>query len=443
LTERFAQSNVYHDVHVKVNAVSPQLKLLPPTKPRLGLYLRPGRNDHTVFEQLLAEDRAVSGLVLDARHTARHAQLRELLVENGVQAVLDTDFMELASPGGSVLSGLDSVPWVSFAGASAAELRGSVGRRLAEAIAGFVEEHGFSAVLAPTHLLLTASDEKFAADRAVASELRRALDARGQSQTAMFYPLAIPGAVLRDRVQRAFVSSALSSVDIDAVWLRIHPFGTSSAGPIALRQYLETAWDLRGIGVPLVGERTGTVGLALMAFGGVGGIESGITLGERFDAQSLLRPRPPSGEPFSPGPRVYLHEIGAFASRSTARTLFQNRQMIAGTGCRDLSCCRNGVDDMLKNPRRHFVLRRTAEVDRIGGVAPEARANVYLREILQPAALLAVRAARVAAELQPIQRRLESWNLTLGALEALAKPVPIPAVGGRLGLVRPKPQSLQ
>jgi hypothetical protein len=180
-----------------------------------------------------------------------------------------------------------------------------------------------------------------------------------------------------------------------------------------------------------------------MAFGGVGGIESGITLGERFDAQSLLRPRAQSTVPFSPAPRVYLHEMGAFAGRSTARVLFQNRQMIAGTGCRDLSCCRNGVHDMLRDPRRHFVLRRTAEVDRIGGVAPEARANVYLREILQPAALLAVRAARIAPELEPAQHRLESWALTLGALETLGKPVPLPAVGGRLRLDRPKPQSLQ
>jgi len=318
-----------------------------------------------------------------------------------------------------------------------------MGRRLAAAIATFVEEHGFSAVLAPTHFLLNASEEMFGADRAVATELRHALDAQGLGQTAVFYPLAIPGAVLRDRVQRAVITSSLGSMDIDAIWLRIHPFGTSSAGPVALRQYLEMAWDLRGLDVPLVGEKTGTVGLALMAFGGIGGIESGITLGERFDAQSLLRPRPPSTEPFSPAPRVYLHEIGAFASRSVARALFQNRQMIAATGCRDLSCCRNGVDDMLKDPRRHFVLRRTAEVDRIGAIAPAVRASVYLREILQPAALLAVRAARIAPELEAVQHRMESWNLTLTALETFGKPTPLPALGGRLGLVRAKPQSLQ
>ena len=80
--------SVHQRVHKKRYAVSPQLKLLPPSKPRLGLYLRPGRNDHTVFQQLLAENRAVSGLVLDARHMSRHQHLREELGDNGVMAVL-------------------------------------------------------------------------------------------------------------------------------------------------------------------------------------------------------------------------------------------------------------------------------------------------------------------------------------------------------------------
>lgn len=422
--------------------MSAQLKLLPPAKPRLGLYLRVGRNDHTVFEQLLSEDKAVSGLVLDARLTTRHARLREALIDNGVQAVLDTDFMELATPGGAVLSGLETLPWLSFRNGTPNELRGREGRGLADSVASFVEEHGFTGVLAPTHLLSSAVDPMFATDRAVATELRKALDRRALGQTSIFYPLVLPGAVLGDRVQRAIVTSALKSLDIDAVWLRVHPFGTSTAGPIALRRYLAATWELQSLGLPLVAERTGTVGLALMAFGGVGGIESGITLGERFDAQTLVRPRTPSGTPFSPPPRVYLHEMGTLTSRATAKALFRNRQMIAATGCRDLGCCRKGIDDMLRNPRRHFVLRRSMEVDRLGGIAPSMRAGVYLRETLQPAALLAVRAARITPELEAAQRRLESWNLTLTALENDPKPVPIPALGARVHVARPKPQSL-
>lgn len=423
--------------------MSPQLKLLPPSKPRLGLYLRPGRNDHTVFQQLLAEDRAVSGLVLDARHLDRQRDLRASLIDNGVHAVLDVDFMEMATPGGSVLAGLDNLPWARFALASADELRGQTGRHLAAAIADAVAGGGFSAVLAPTHLLSSAREDHFGADRAVAGYLRHELDRRGLNDRSVFYPLALPTAILRDRTQLALLIEGLRATDVDAVWLRLHPFGTPTAGPIALRHYIESAWQLQRIGQPLVAERTGTVGVALLAFGAVGGIESGITLGERFDAQALTRPRDPAATPFSPPPRVYLHEIGAFLSRRSAATLFENRQMIAALGCRDASCCRGGTDGMLRNPRRHFVLRRTAEVDRIGAVAPDARATVYLHDMLQPAALLAVRAARVSPELLAVQRRLEAWHLTLGAIvRAGSCPVPLAALGQRSGVTSPKPQAM-
>jgi hypothetical protein len=423
--------------------VSAQLKLLPPAKPRLGLYLRPGRNDHTVFQQLLAEDRAVSGLVLDARHFGRQVDLRDALIGNGVHAVLDTDFMEAATPGGSVLAGVGNLPWASMVALSPGTVRGEAGRKLASLIADMVSAGSFSAVLAPTHLLEDVSDGWFAADRAVATALRAELDRRGLNDVAMFYPLAIPGTVLRDRSKRAILIEALKSIEIDALWLRIHPFGTTSAGPIALRGYVEACWDLHRIGVPLVAERSGTIGVALMAFGAAGGIESGITLGERFDARSLTAPRDPNAEPFSPAPRVYLHNIGAFVQRESAGSLFESRQMLAALACRDTACCRRGAIDMIKDPRRHFVLRRIGEVDRVGSAPTEHRPGVYLEDYLRPATDLALRASRVLPELVPAQQRLESWRFTLGAIERTGIPsVSLPALGQRIHVSRSKPQSI-
>lgn len=423
--------------------MSPQLKLLPPAKPRLGLYLRPGRNDHTVFQQLLSENRAASGLVLDARHFGRQADLRDALIRNGVHAVLDTDFMEAATPGGSVLAGVGNLPWASFVSVSPSVLRGEAGRKLASLIVDMVSAGSFSAVLAPTHLLEGASDRWFAADRAVAGALRSELDRRGLNDVAIFYPLAIPGSVLRVGSQRAILIEALKSIEIDALWLRIHPFGTTSAGPIALRGYVEACWDLHRIGVPVVAERSGTIGVALMAFGAAGGIESGITLGERFDARSLAVPRDPDAKAFSPAPRVYLQDIGAFVQRASAGSLFENRQMVAALACRDAACCRRGTIDMIKDPRRHFVLRRIGEVDRVGSAPAEQRPGVYLEDFLRPATDLALRASRVLPELVPAQQRLESWRLTLGAIERTGIPsVSLPALGQRIHVSRSKPQSI-
>lgn len=419
-----------------------QLKLMQPAKPRLGVYLRPGRNDHTTFLKLLAENRGFSGLVLDARHSIRHRALREALIENGIHGVLDPDFMEASTPGGRVLSGLDHLPWSTFAEATPPDLKGRVGTALAESIADAVQEGEFSAVLAPTHFLESADDAFFGADRVVARKLRLALDRRGLVETCVFYPLGMRAEVLRSTTQRTIVVDGLRSVDVDGVWLRLHPFGTSSAGSIALRRYLDVAWDLQRMAIPLVGEHTGTVGLALMAFGGLGGVESGITFGERFDATALTKVKPANGTPFSPPPRVYLHEIGAFADRKVAARIFQNRLLTAALACRDSTCCRGGAPAMLRDPRRHFVIRRLAEVDRIGSVPPAARATVYLHDILQPAALLAVRVARAAPELDTAQRRLEAWHQTLEGIGSTALPEPMAAVGYRLGVSRPKPQSL-
>jgi hypothetical protein len=193
-----------------------------------------------------------------------------------------------------------------------------------------------------------------------------------------------------------------------------------------------------------VAERTGTVGLALMAFGAAGGIESGITLGERFDARSLLRPRDPNKRPFSHPPQIYLHEIAANVPKEAAARLSRNRQMAAALGCRDASCCRRGLEGMLDDPRRHFVLRRMAEVERIASVAPEARAIVYNHDFLQRAALLSVRVARVVPELAPVQHRLEGWHRALDSLERRGTcPSPIPALGQRGRAARPKPHSVE
>jgi hypothetical protein len=351
--------------------------------------------------------------------------------------------MEAATPGGAVLAGVSELPWASLVTEDRASLRGAAGRKLASLIADMVSAGSFSAVLAPTHLLEGASDSWFAADRAVATALRWELDRRDLGDVAIFYPLAIPGTILRHGSQRAILIEALKSIEIDALWLRIHPFGTTSAGPIALRGYVEACWDLHRVGIPLVAERSGTIGVALMAFGAAGGIESGITLGERFDSKSLAAPRDPNAKPFSPAPRVYLQDIGAFVQRASAGSLFENRQMLAALACRDAACCRRGAVDMIKDPRRHFVLRRISEVDRVGAAPAEHRPGLYLEDFLRPATDLALRASKVLPALVPAQQRLERWRFTLGAIERTGIPsVSLPALGQRIHISRAKPQSI-
>lgn len=380
-----------------------------PVPAPLGLYLRPGYTDHTVLQQLLSEDYSgISGVVFDASYVKRQETLRGEVVLRGLEAVLDPLAMELATVGGfnPRRAGL---PWGGDEPHSPTDLPDKMAGRIAD----FAIEGGFSAVLAPTHFLEDPEDRWLEVDHSLTVELRHRLDTEGGKEVPVYYPLAVRGRDLRDPEFRERLRHRLVSLPIDALWLRVHPFGSSQSGPVALRGYIEACRDLHALQVPLVAERTGTVGLALLAFGAVGGIEGGITVRESFDANRLLRP--PAGDGFSPPPRIYLPDLGAFLTRKKAEAFFEHRRMRSEFGCQNTRCCRRATD-MLRDPRRHFSVQRMAEVTGLSQIPEQLRAGIYLDDFLRPATDLALQAARVEPSLESTRRRLESWRITLGAM---------------------------
>lgn len=252
------------------------------------------------------------------------------------------------------------------------------------------------------------------ADLAVFAELRTALDERGLHWVRVHYPLALPASLLRETDELNAIVAHFKGIDLDSIWLRLHPFGTTSSGPIALRGYIEACHRLHSIGVPLVAEHTGTVGVALMAYGAVSAIESGITIRERFDITTLVRPL--SGRGFSPPPRVYLAEVGAFMKRDRAESFFAHRSMRIRLGCRSRQCSRGDATHFLSDPRRHFVVRRAEEVDSLGKAPYSRRAELYRTEFVESARQLAARAVAVDGDLRSVRERLESWAGTLDAV---------------------------
>src|SRR5206468_5564761 len=150
--------------------------------------------------------------------------------------------------------------------------------------------------------------------------------------------------------------------------------------------------DLQSLGVPLVAERSGTVGLGLLSLNVVGGIECGVTVGEGFDATRLLKARPEEGSAFSSSGRVYFSVIDTFVSRKEGRALFARRATKGALGCRDATCCRHGPDDMVRDPRRHGLIQRIREVDAIGSTPAHRRREAYLEHLIN-AGTLALRLA--------------------------------------------------
>lgn len=380
--------------------------------------------DYRPIQALLAEERAdFSGLVFEAWDHERQGELRRA-AGGKLETVLDTKAFELSTVRGADDARLTRLAWAGEQlPHTPALLRGGQGQRLVELVADEIAERRYSAVLAPTHLLWRPDDEWLEADLELVRWLRTALDQRQLRHVPIYFPLTLHSTVFGNQSSRGVLVARLAAAPIDALWLRVHPFGTTSAGPLALRRYIEGARDLQRLGLPIVAERTGTVGVALLAFGAVGGIESGVTLGERFDVSGLFKkPAPRDGPAFSPPPRVYLPSLGVLVSRDQARELLAKPGMRTSLGCRDTSCCARGPADTNRDPRRHFLLQRQREVNDVSRRPEPVRPIQYLEEFLRPATDLALRAARVDPSLNRTRERLEGWRSMLGAMNQQGPP---------------------
>ncbi len=380
----------------------------------LGNYIRPTRRDQRVLLDLLGEERLpTTGLVIDPTLWGVHEELSRESFSHGLEVILDPQALDLGTPAGFERSGVKDLAWADARPHEPSDLRGDRARQVVDQILDFAEGKSFTGYLAPAHFLATAESTWLDIDVLLAQRMREELNARGQSDRPMYYPLVVHADVLRNPGHRRRLIERLRTVDVDAIWLKAHPFGASS-GPLALRRYIDACRDFHALGIPIVGDRTGTIGVASAAFGALGAVEGGLTIGEKFDVGSLTRLR--RGDPFAPAPRVYLPEIGAFVTRKQARRLFDQRGMKAAFGCQREGCCRRGVTDMVADPRPHFLVSRGAELSSLSNMPEPLRAGRYLEEFLRPATDLAARAARALPEIKSHRRRLDGWREALGAL---------------------------
>jgi hypothetical protein len=396
---------------------TPSRGLLRINDPALALYFRPGRNDHTsILQMLAAGPPSFSGAVLDASLEKRHRELRLQLENHRHECVLDPMALELATPGGWERDALRQLEWAGKERHVHDRFAGSGVAALVDPIAKFATEKRYSAVLAPTHFIQSIDDPWWKIDRRAARRLRHQLDSSGRPDIPIYYRLAVPRQTLIDREQRFGFVAGLAEIEIDAVWLCLHP-ASSRSGPAVVRSYLDLCRDLAAMGIPLVAERTGFLGLVLMGMNAVGGIESGITLGQGFDANRLLSPptRDDSGSVFGPQPRVYLERLGVTLTRAEAQALLGARGMKRRFACQDRPCCRSW-EDMIRDPRRHFLFTRAQEVASLSRIPIHDRPILCL-DWVRNASDEAVHAAKFDSEkFEKDRKRLSEWRLTLTSM---------------------------
>jgi hypothetical protein len=299
-------------------------------------------------------------------------------------------------------------------------------QQFVEQIVQFVVEQKYSAVLAPSHYLMRGfSDPWLRIDLRLLELLQGRLDRSGAKDVAVYYPLCLPTSTFFDPAQRIALKQVFRDAPTpDAIWLRIHPLGGHS-GHVTLESYIRSARDVQEMGVPLVGENVGSVGSALLAFGALGGLDVGISSGETFDYKRLLK-KPVAGKKgFAPRRGVLLGGLGISLDAKTAKVFFENRTLRAQYGCQDSNCCRAGVTDTLKEPRRHFLLSRLSDVAQLGSTPFQDRPSIYLEKFLRPTTDKLGRVSQadipgvIKKKVEREHRKLSGWRNTLGEMSRL------------------------
>ncbi len=379
----------------------------------LAGYLRVGHRDAALITKLVEQGLPTgAGVIVDPAARARTAELRSAAVENGVEVILDPKSVELSTVGGMASSTISKLPWAHASPHSAPTLHGAAADAMAEAIAVSAVGQGVTGVLAPTHFL-DVDRRWLTVDNELTRRLRSHLDSKGAGSTVIYYPLIASLRLLRNETALRRITTQLAALivarQVDGVFLRVQGFGTTKAGPRNLRSYITIARRLHSLGVPLVGERTGSVGVALAAFGAIGGIESSITFGEVYDARRLNKV--PDGRGFVPAPRVYIADAMAMVPTQEASAIL-GRRGFARLACQK-PCCRRHREAMVVDARRHFVVTRASELARLSATPDMDRAEHYLTTMLMPARDNAAQLARFIPGLSAHRNRLDDWYFAL------------------------------
>jgi hypothetical protein len=373
----------------------PRPRLLRPAPEPLGLYVRAGRNDHRALLNLLsAGDLRCFGVVIEAVHVARHRELREQSIEHRLDAVLDPQTQAAATIGGYT-EALGEVPWGLNRPHRVSDFVGRAGMERVAQLGDFAIEHGFTQVLAATHLLRDGGDPWLARDIETTEWLRAHLDRNGGAGIPIIYSLAVPYSVFLNGAQRRSLVEAMREVPAAAIWLKVDRFGSSST-PTTACTYIKACAEFHELGTPVIGDHVGgLVGLGLLAFGAVGRLAHGVTSRERFDSSAWRKERQP-GNGWSMSHRVYIRELDLALKRDEARLLLESTTRARSLfGCRDSHCCPRNVQDMLDNPARHFLYRRMEDVAELARTPESQRVPMFLERHLRPTTDHALTAANI------------------------------------------------
>ena len=354
-----------------------------PTQP-IAHYIRLGESGHLKLANLQAAGHLPAIRVVVCASRLRHQkELIAALRANGAEIVLDTKAAELSALE-KYAGYARSAPWSAIGDGqplgpnhfAADDRTGIFGQ-----IANFAVEHQMDAILAPAHFVGDpAVPNWFDVDRQSCLALRRALDQEGGASIAIDYPLIVPITTLNDNERRSEFVGKLSDLPFDNLWIRASGFGNDAA-PLAARRFITSLAAFHNLGKPVVADYLGgLVGMAALAFGAVSGIAHGIAEHERFDAHSWHKPQKKSEDGNGGGrvTRVLIATLERTATIPELKVLAKARGGMKLIACGNRECCMHGLDDMIRDPRRHAAFQCFSQVADLQSVPDLSREQHFL-----------------------------------------------------------------
>lgn len=362
-------------------------------------FLRVGDSGHRKLAALRASgDLAFQRVVVDAPKLSHQRVLIDAFQADGAEIVLDTRVAELAAP--AKVGGMARhAPWALDGNALLGPDHFDPARSdTVDRIARFAVEQRVNAVLAPGHHL---GDPRFGGwldvDARACVALREALDREGGRHVGIDYSLIAPRTTLERIERRGDVVARLIDLPFDNLWIRATPYG-SDAGPLVQRRFIEALSGLHNVGKPVVVDHVdGLAGAALVAFGVAGGIAHGIGERGRFNAADWHK-TPKERDPddgFGRQKRIAVAGLDRSFTKAELRTLVSARGARSLVVCQDRGCCARGLEDMIRDPRRHAARLSLGLMEELAAVPDALRAGHLVNGHVADAARLADRMRRL------------------------------------------------
>lgn len=387
-----------------------------PAQSPLSLSLRISHNHQkSVRDAIISGADNFNGVILDATKGHVQRELRAEALSRGMDAALDPMTPQLAYEH-KLTDSLTELPWGTDGPQRLHDYRDDQGRRKTAELFNVVIRDGYTQVMAHTHVISGPNDPWLHVDIANAQYLAGLRDAQS-NRVEIIYPLVLTMEVFKDSVFMDAIATALENAPIDILQFRIANFSWDASGT-KTRDYILAARRLHDLNVPIVADMVGGVsGLALAAFGAVGGISHGVTLSQSFGISAWQRPS--NGEGRAQPPRVYLQNLDLCVKKAEAEIYFANQSIARRHICRDTHCCTGGRQSMMNNPTRHFMRQRTREISELGQVPPAMRSQAFLDQTIRPISDRLTAAANIDLGNEVLEKRLHKHSVRMSKMRDL------------------------